>query len=491
MEKSTANINSYTGNLLPLAVDLDGTLFTGDLLYESFLEFLKGSGPLMPIAFLQAVFQLLIGGRVGLKRFLATRTSIDIEELPYREDILSYVKSQKSLGRSVFLVSASDELYVKKIATFLGCFDEGIGSNGTINLLGKAKAKYIVERFGEKGFDYIGDTDADLHVWKHSSSGVSAGTEELTKMASAVTKITETFPVKRNTVPIIIRGIRVHQWVKNLLLFVPLFGAHKFLEIDRLMQVFLGFLSFSFLASSVYLTNDLIDINSDRKHPKKKKRPIAAGTLSLSYAFILTPILLALGFTTGYFVSKDFFGILFIYFIITTLYSFYLKKVPLLDIILLASLYTIRIVAGTYAANVYISKWLIAFSMFIFFSLACVKRYSELQLMRSLSREKAEGRGYRSSDMEQIGIFGTISGYIAILVSTLYITSDEVATLYKNPEILWFICPILFYWISRVWLLASRGDMHEDPIVFALRDKTSYIIGAVSAVIVLSAAMGV
>ena len=285
----------------------------------------------------------------------------------------------------------------------------------------------------------------------------------------------------------IIKALRVHQWVKNILLFVPLFLAHKFDSPELGTKALFAFVSFSLCASAFYIFNDLSDLSSDREHPEKKKRPFASGALSVGFGILLVPILLGLSILVSLQVQPKFLSVLLCYAILTGLYSAIIKRIAILDVVVLASFYTIRLFAGAVAVNVEISQWLLAFSMFLFLSLAFAKRYSELYGLRERKKEQSKGRGYRASDLEQVSQLGASSGYISGLVMALYVSSEEVSTLYSSPRILWLICPILLYWIGRIWILAHRGELHEDPIIFALKDYSSYIVGILSILITLIA----
>ncbi len=281
-----------------------------------------------------------------------------------------------------------------------------------------------------------------------------------------------------------LRALRVHQWVKNLLLFVPLIMSHSFLDKKNVIFAFLGFLAFSFVASAGYLINDIKDLESDKEHPKKSKRPLASGKLSISSAIIIIFLLLGLALFLSTFLPKVFFIILSVYFFLTISYSLFFKKLLVLDIIFLASLYAVRILAGGMATALEVTPWLLAFSVFMFFSLACIKRYSELIQLYKRDLKETPGRAYTTDDIQTISIFGISSGFIAVLVLALYINGGHVATLYSKPEALWLICPAILYWVSRVWILASRGEVDEDPIIFALKDKTSYVTALVALILI-------
>lgn len=270
--------------------------------------------------------------------------------------------------------------------------------------------------------------------------------------------------------------LRLHQWVKNALLFVPALTAHRWAELEVWQKSGFGFLSFSLIASSVYIINDLVDIKSDRLHPRKKNRPFASNSFPVALGVGLVPVLLALGSGLAIQVGQEFLFVVTIYFVITLLYSLYVKRLLLWDVIFLASLYTIRIFAGSAAAGIPVSKWLLVFSLFIFLSLALAKRVSELKIHQQKKGDVLPGRGYQSIDEEALSNLGASSGYLSVLVFALYINSSEVTQFYRHPETLWFTCPLILYWISRIWIISNRGQLHDDPIIFAIKDKVSYLV---------------
>lgn len=299
----------------------------------------------------------------------------------------------------------------------------------------------------------------------------------------------------RPSIPrLIVSEIRVRQWVKNLLVFLPTLLAYRFLDREPVFHSALAFFSFSFGASAVYVLNDLLDLEADRHHPEKRHRPFASGDLPLKTGYLLIPTLVLASLGLALLLPREFLVILLVYFVVTSLYSFRLKQVALVDILVLASLYTLRIIAGSAATGIAVSEWLLAFSMFLFLSLAAVKRYVELlRLRRRINDEEHDGearvkrRGYFADDLELIVQMGLSSGYIAVLVLALYISSDTVAELYDRPQVLWFVCPLLLYWISRIWLLAHRGVLQEDPLSFAVNDRITWLIAALSASVLLVA----
>lgn len=284
-----------------------------------------------------------------------------------------------------------------------------------------------------------------------------------------------------------LKALRVHQWVKNGLIFVPMLASHQFTDLNNILLCLAAFLAFSLCASSVYLLNDLLDLNDDRRHKTKRNRPFAAGTLNLLHGLVLAPVLLIMAFTMAPFISLDFLIVLVCYYILTFAYSFFLKRIVLIDVITLAGLYTVRIIAGAAAISVLLSFWLLAFSVFVFLSLALVKRYTELKALQEKSVKKTLGRGYHADDIELLSSLGGSSGYISVLVLALYINSSDVRVLYNEPMVMWPICLIMLFWISRVWIVAHRGQMHDDPIVFALKDKVSILCGAIIAAFMIVA----
>ncbi len=447
----------------PLAVDLDGTLVRTDLLLESLLALLKRK-PLY-------VFVLplwLVRGKAFFKQQIASRVSLDASTLPYRRDLLDDLKVQRAQGRRIVLATACDMQIANQVADHLKLFDAVFASDGIVNLSGECKRKRLVSEFGEKGFDYAGNHRTDRAVW-----------------ASARQAIVVQDP--RPGLVEYLKPLRPQHWLKNILIFVPLLAAQRFFETAPLEKAILAFVAFGCFASSAYLLNDLFDLAADRHHPHKRLRPFAAGDLPLSYGIAMIPILIAVGGVVGLLVSPLLLAVLALYFGLTTTYSFYLRKIVLLDVIILAGLYTMRLMAGSAAVGIWPSHWLLAFSTFLFFSLALVKRYSELVIMRKHDGARATGRGYEPSDSELLAAMGVASGYLAVLVLALYINTDAAQALYGRYQLIWFQCPLLFYWISHVWLIAHRGKMPDDPVVFAVSDRTSWILGLLMLAVTLVA----
>ncbi|UPG96657.1 UbiA family prenyltransferase [Luteibacter aegosomatissinici] len=463
----------------PLCVDLDGTLIRSDLLVESALALLARQ----PLSIFPMLAWLL-RGKAYLKKQIALRIDIDPASLPYNRDVLDWLDQQRA-QRQIFLCTASDVKLAEPVAAHAALFDDVIASDGDVNLSGSNKGAALVERFGEKGFDYIGNAPVDLAVWKHARNAlVVEHGHALSTAAGRVTHVSKRFVVTRGGARAWAKALRLHQWIKNTLVFLPLLAAHRVLDVDAVATTILAFLCFGLCASSVYLTNDLLDLPSDRQHHRKRHRPFAAGTLPLIAGPIVAALLLVAGFGLAFVVSHQFVAVLLGYFVLTTAYSFQLKRIMMLDVVVLATLYTTRILAGTAALHTKPSFWLLAFSMFIFLSLAMVKRYVELLTLQSSGKVKASGRGYDVDDIPLIQSLGGSSGYLAVLVLALYVDSTASMKLYEHPHYLWMLCPLLLYWISRTWAIAHRGVMHDDPVVFAVMDRTSRIIGVIAAIIV-------
>ncbi len=462
--------------IVPLCVDLDGTLIKTDLLWESLVRLLKNN-PL----YLLAVPVWLLRGRAHLKAQVASRVCLDAATLPYFEPLMEFLRTQRRAGRPLFLVTASDSRLAQGVAEHLSLFTEVLASDGKTNLRGKNKVAKLAERFGRGDFDYAGNSAVDLPVWEQARQAIVVnGNPRLTRRARERAAVTSVYESPHSALPALVQALRPHQWVKNLIVFVPLLTSHRLIELRLALDAVLAFIAFSLCVSGVYLLNDLVDLDSDRHHPAKRLRPFASGRLPLQAGLAVFPVLLASSIFLAWALSWRFAAVLGIYLVLTTSYSWWLKQAPLLDVFCLAALYTIRLIAGHEATAIVYSFWLLVFSMFIFLSLALVKRYLELDAARQQSKSEIKGRGYVAGDQDLVATLGSSSGYLAVLVLALYVNSQEVRVLYQTPTLLLLICPLLLYWISRVWLLAHRGQMHGDPIVFALKDRVSYIVGALT-----------
>ena len=479
-ERSTQSVSATR----PLCVDLDGTLVATDTLWESLLLMLRTA----PHRVLALVF-VLLGGRPKLKRYLSTRAPVDPTTLPYREEVLALARKARLEGRSVLLVTASDQATASAIAAHVGVFDEAVGSDGRQNLKAERKAEALVSRFGRGGFEYIGDATADVPVWKAAGEAIIVGASPRTRRVAerSVPKVT-VLSKRPSRFKSAVKELRPHQWTKNLLLFVPLYLAHKQDELAPVFSAVMAFVAFSACASSIYVLNDLVDMQSDRMHRTKRKRPLASGALSVPEALALMMLGVGIGFAlAALFVNTQFVWVLLGYLALTTLYSFSLKRRLIVDVLTLASLFTYRVWAGSVAVQVELSFWLLAFSIFFFTSLAFVKRYSELIQLRDKNERVLRGRNYRLEDIPIVTTIGPASGLVAVLVFALYINSPSILTHYTTPKALWGICLILTYWITRIWFLAARDELHDDPVLFAIRDKVSLISGALTVGCLLAA----
>lgn len=461
--------------LFPLVVDLDGTLIRSDMLHETTISLVQTS----PLSLFKLPFWLLGWGKAYLKMRVAQKSEFDPSKLPYNSNLIEWLREQKNEGRSLVLCTASNIRIAESISHYLGLFDEVIASDGQKNLAGENKAIILVERFGKHQFDYVGNTSADIPVWESARRGIAVNaTKRVLKDAKACVEIERVFnSAATNDLYSWIKAFRLHQWMKNVLLFIPLLASHQVLASLTINSLALAFLSFSLCASSVYMANDLLDLESDRSHPRKYKRPFASGDLQLWKGVLVSPTVLIISFALSAYVNLSFTLWLGIYFGLTCLYSLRLKQLVLLDCLTLAILYTLRIVAGSAAIGMPLSFWLLAFSVFLFFSLAFLKRFAELQVHLIQGKRKVIGRGYLPDDAPLIQTLGVSSGFMASLVLAFYLNSQKVVELYSSPEWIWGCVPVLIFWVSWIWLQAQRGQMHDDPLVFAVKDKTSLLSG--------------
>ena len=465
---------------VPLVVDLDGTMLKSDLLIEAIFKRVH-SNPFVVFP----LFFALRRGKAYFKATVADGVDLDPAFLPYDEAVLSLVREGVKAGRQVYIASASNTRFVSAIADHFGFFAGWFGSDDSTNISGRNKARILVETFGEGGFDYIGNDKADIHVWVAASKRIGVRTSPRLNKELAAMGV-EVMDSPKPTLATWLKLFRVHQYAKNALVFLAIFTAHKF-DLGSFLDSILATVAFSLCASSVYILNDIIDLSSDRGHPTKKDRPLAAGTIPILHGVIAAPILFFSATALAALVSLPFLAILLFYYALTNAYSFWLKRKMLMDVVVLATLYTLRVIGGAVAINVMVSEWLLAFSMFIFASLALVKRYVELATRLDRKLPDPENRNYRQSDMQIVGALAGAAGFNAVTVFALYISSDTVHGLYRRPQLLWLICPILMYWISRMLVMAHRRRVHDDPIVFALKDRISIIAGACIAAVMLAA----
>ena len=464
-------MTSDTTQSVPLFVDLDGTLIKTDLLAESALVLLK-QAPWM--IFVMPLW--LLRGKAYLKARIAERVSLATDTLPLQTAFVAFLQSQQATGRPLYLATAADARLAQPMADRLGIFRGVLASDGIHNLRSKNKLAAIAHITGGGCFDYAGNARADFPIWAKARQAivVNPGLGVL-HGARVRTTVSQVFEDRPPLWRLWIKQTRLHQWMKNLLIGVPLLTSHAF-NTPNLVAVALAFIAVGLVASATYMLNDLLDLASDRKHPRKCRRPFAAGNLGIAPGCIVMALLLLGGLLLAASLAPSFLLILLGYLLLTLAYTFYAKQLVLIDVLMLALLYTIRIMAGAMVINVAISSWLLAFSMFTFLSLALIKRRAELGTVESLERTNTEGRDYQLTDAPVINSMGISAGYLAVLVLALYVDSPAVSTHYSHPRLLWLLCPLMLYWISRLWIKTSRGEMHDDPLVFSLQDIGSWMV---------------
>lgn len=453
---------------IPLVVDLDGTLTPTDTLLESVVQLIKHS----PIHLLRLPFWLL-RGKAGFKEAVATHVGIDAERLPYNAPLVDYLRAEKSRGRQIVLATAAHHSIADAVSARLGLFDQVLATRTGHNLKGPAKLQAIQDHVGE-AFVYAGDCTADLPIWQRARAAILVGVpQHVAAQVRQATPIERDFPRARAGLATWLRALRVHQWIKNLLLFVPLLTTFEFTDPDKLIHMVLAFMAFSLAASATYVVNDLWDLGSDRVHPRKHLRPFASGALPIHHGLVVAGAALAASLGLAAAVSPGFVGMLLTYLALTSLYSWVIKEYVLMDVLMLSLLYTIRILAGSVAIGVATSSWLLAFSVFIFLSLALVKRCAELVAMHESGAKATRGRDYRVSDLVVLWPLGVGAALCAVVVFGLFISAPETQTRYGTPQLLWLVAMGLVYWMARLWIKTSRGEMHDDPVVYALKDRGS------------------
>jgi 4-hydroxybenzoate polyprenyltransferase len=467
----------------PLCVDLDGTLVKSDTLWDSLLVLARRKPKLLP-----KLPGYVLQGKAQFKDYVTSQVALDVKCLPYNRTLLEFLKSECKRGRNIYLATGADRTLAVRISQHLGIFRGVLASDGTTNLVGSAKLGMLQSRFGASGFDYIGNAAPDLPLLVSAKEAMVANPEWTLQLGLRARKlrITRSFEDQLPRWKAIVRAARLHQWAKNVLVFLPLLLGHN-LHASGVISALLAFFCFSFCASATYVLNDLLDLEADRAHTKKRFRPFAAGELPVAVGVSMAAALLLLAFAALTQLPRQFTLWILFYLLVTNAYSFWLKRIALVDVFVLSGLYTLRMVAGAAATNTPISHWLAGLSIFLFLSLAMVKRYSELQNLRAQGAAPANGRGYLLVDADQLRSFGTASAYSAVVVFSIYITGREVVVLYRHPGWMWLIDPLMLLWLNRVWLLASRGEMNEDPVVFAMTDRMSILIGIAVLIVALLA----
>ncbi len=456
---------------VPLCLDIAGTLTPANIRVERAIRAFKEAPPLL--GWLLRRWR----GRRAAALQAAETEHVAARTLPFNAELVSWLREQRSAGQRLVLLADGDALLAEQIAAHLGLFDEIASTEGD-GPAAERKRRALVQRFGEHGFDYGGSDADDLIVWEASRAGLVVGNRSLSERVALKTRVLRVFPAPRPTLRTWIRAIRLHQWVKNVLVFLPPLLAHRIAEPGVILDAGMAFVAFGCCASSVYVTNDLFDLAADRAHPRKRRRPFAAAVLSVRSGVLAAGLLLLCAAGLAALIGARYAAVLACYYIVTWAYSLRLKRLALLDVMTLAGLYTLRIISGSAATHIDPSFWLLAFSVFLFLSLGFVKRYAELYDARKSDKLLGHGRGYGSDDLSLIMSLGTASGYCAVVVIALYINSADSMALYHRHKTMWLICPLMLFWISRVWMLTARGQMHDDPVVFAMRDRTSLLVVA-------------
>lgn len=495
MGATTSAASPSEGLLRPgvaLCVDLDGTLVKSDTLHDSLLAMARQK----PKELLK-VPGWIAQGKASFKRHVTSAVTLDVDHLPYNRPLLEWLRIQHGEGRAIYLATAADRALADRVAEHLGIFAGVLASDGATNLAGGNKLAAFQRHFGQGGFCYIGNAKPDADLLANCEAPMVANPHRAlaVRMKRAGTVPAQTFDDRTPVLKSWLKAIRLHQWAKNVLIFVPLLLAHRW-DVPTFVAAAVAFLSFGLCASSTYIVNDLLDIEADRRHPRKRRRPFAAGDLSAFSGALNIAVLFGLAIVLavllprivaavpgGYVLAQPygFLQWLLIYTVVTLTYSLYFKRQLLLDVFILSGLYTVRILAGSRATGVPVSAWLAGFSVFLFLSLAFVKRFSELEGLRERGSAVSNGRGYFISDLEQLRALGTGAAYAAVVVLTLYINNAETSVLYHHTTRLWMAVLVLLLWLSFVWMLASRGEMHDDPVVFAITDKRSLMMGLLMA----------
>jgi 4-hydroxybenzoate polyprenyltransferase/phosphoserine phosphatase len=472
-----------TAELKPLCVDLDGTLVKSDTLIDTLLVLARTH----PALLLRLPGQVL-RGKATFKAFVTENVALDVVHLPYNHKLLQFLQNEHAQGREIYLATGADVRLARRVADHLGIFHEVLASDGIQNLTGNKKLDSLRNRFGNSDFIYVGNDTPDLPVMAGAAESMVANPSRKlrTKMRAQGITPSQAFEERSRPLRSLVKALRPHQWAKNLLILLPPLLAHNH-SIRLLASALLAFFCFCCTASGTYMVNDLLDIETDRRNPKKRLRPFASGDLSPAGGLVAIVLLLTLGFAAAQFLPAAFSFWMLLYLGSTLSYSLYLKRIALVDVVVLSGLYTLRLLAGGAATNTLISHWLAGFAIFLFLSLAIVKRFAELENLRLTAAQLKNGRGYLMTDIEQMRAFGTASAFAAVVVFANYISSQDVTALYHRPQRLWLIVPFMVLWLCRVWLLASRGELDEDPVAFALTDAASLVMGVVVAVIVVLA----
>jgi 4-hydroxybenzoate polyprenyltransferase/phosphoserine phosphatase len=468
------------GAAVPLCIDLDGTLIRTDLLWESFLLLLREN----PRAAAGAILHL--GNRAVLKRYIASRVTLDPAALPYQSGFLDWLKAQRLAGRTLVLATASDEILARRVAGHLGIFDHVIASDGSLNLKASAKADALSGLYPE-GFDYAGNSSADLPVWEKARNAVVVdAAPAIDRRLRGKANVETSFPSSAaSRLRAWMKAVRVHQWSKSFLVFVPIITSHRWADFSVWFSAAAMFAALALSASALYIVNDLLDLEADRRHLRKRNRPFASGAIPIPSGIVAAIACLACGLAVASVASPLAIWTTAAYAALSGLYSFVIKRHAPADVFFLASLYVLRIIAGGVAAGIHVTEWLLAFALFLFLGLAFCKRAAELATIRVSGSASANGRSYTLDDLQLITGYGIASSSTAALVLVLYLNSDQMRSLYRHPAALWLLAPLTLFWQVRTWMLTLRGDMHDDPIAFAVRDRMTWVLGVLAILLVL------
>lgn len=470
-----------------IVVDLDGTLTFTDTFFESLICLIKKN-----IFYLLILPFWLLQGKSKLKSKVSDRIFLDATLLPYNKKLIEFLLKEKKKNKKIILCSATDKRIANSVAEHLNLFDEVIASDKLLNVAGINKKKLLEKKFGKKNFDYAGNSKIDIKVWEAAKSSIVVNANKsVIHQAKKITNFCKVFPKQKLKILDWLKIFRIHHWIKNLIIFIPLIAAHQINNFQILPALTIIFFSFSICASGIYIINDLIDLQSDRKHLSKRNRPIASGILSIQNAILLSIICITLSIVLGLVVSTKYIIYLVFYLLLNILYSLYLKRFILIDCFVLVIFYNLRIIVGGLIGNIEISFWLFMFSTFIFLSLALIKRYIELQKYKNTTNKYLYGRGYKSSHARIVKILGLVTGYLSVFILFLYANASTTSILYNEPKIIWFVVPVFFYWMYRMWLKAEKNEIDDDPIIFIIKDKISIFLSLLILIIFVIAAKGV
>ncbi|MDQ3060364.1 MAG: UbiA family prenyltransferase [Pseudomonadota bacterium] len=473
-----------THHAMPLIVDLDGTLTPTDTLVELSLKAFKHH----PVTLLK-IPAWLLKGRAQFKQLVAAEAAghFNAATLPYNEALLDYLRAEKAGGRTLILATAADQSIAQGVAAHLGLFDRVLASDGSYNLKGDNKRRMIERTVGQP-FAYAGDQAADLPIWKAAAAAVLVGVSpQLERIVSAHCPVERKFPKPGAGLKTWSRALRIHQWIKNVLLFVPLLTAFSLFDLGKIATMGLAFMAFSLVASATYIVNDLLDLDSDRAHPRKRSRPFASAQISLLTGAAASAAMLLAGLAIAALTSRALLLTLLCYLALTSAYTWLLKRYVLIDVVMLSVLYTLRILAGSVAVSVEVSPWLAAFSLFIFLSLALVKRCSELVALRQAGTSMTPGRDYQVADLPILQPLGVGAALSAVVIFGLFINAGETQLRYESPHLLWGAAVVMIYWMARLWIKTGRGEMHDDPIIYSLTNFNSLICIVVMVAITVAA----